>query len=122
MLLNSHSLTDFSFDGSFNIQDLEAGNLPHQLKLDPINQQITSLPDAKGSTSRLEPVLAATFVLKDKATLTSKDNHEYLRLDIEFEADINGHMDRTVTRWSRITQQDGSLQKLLDINVIDIDE
>lgn len=116
-------LNESSFAGNFRIQDLEANTMPHQLDLEPMNLTVTPvLGQNSGITKTVEPVLVATFILKDRAPLTSKDSHEFLRLDVEFEPDINGHMDRTVSKWSRITQQDGSLQKLLDINVIDIDE
>lgn len=63
----------------------------------------------------MEPIIAATLIFRDF-------KGEYLRLELEFQADINGHLDRTVTKWSRIAQsKNWTLQKLLDVHMIDID-
>lgn len=93
--------------------DLEAGRISASLELEPLHPK-PAPTFAKSSKVGAEPIIAATMIL-----YTDKG---YLQLQLEYEADVNGHMDRTVTRWSRIAKPGTEPPKLLDVSMVDLDQ
>lgn len=109
------------FPKKLPMQSLEQGKKPPEpLDMVPMNSykqfEFDDLEweDGKRYENAYEPVISATLIIKDK--------DEVLRLDVEYDTDSYANMERTSTRWSRVSTEDGALQKLLDVNMIDVDK
>ena len=70
------------------------------------------------SLRNIKPVYGASFVLKT----VNNETVPLLRLDVEYQADANDHIDCVSKKWSRIETETEEITKLLDISLVDLNK